>query len=103
MLTDGQFALLKKLLAAFQLGASARGFRDDDRLIAVALGKLGLARLHGSSWRVSFWSITEAGREFLAVPPMEVGVVEPAAKTDLIDEPRKCSDIVISPSSMPEQ
>ena len=64
VLTDRQLALLKKLEAAFELGASAREFRGRDKAAVRALGQFGLARSLGTSWR--FWSITDAGREFLA-------------------------------------
>ena len=70
VLTDEQLAVLKKLEAAFQLGASAREFRGRVRATVRALGKLGLAQSPGASWRLwrrsSFWSITDAGRAFLA-------------------------------------
>ena len=70
VLTDRQLALLKKLEAAFELGASAREFRGRDKAAVRALGQFGLARSLGTSWRFwgssSFWSITDAGREFLA-------------------------------------
>ena len=68
-LTDKQLALLKKLEAAFQLGASARAFKGKERATAHSLGKLGLAELHGTSWwfwrKSSFWSITDFGRSVL--------------------------------------
>ena len=67
VLSIEQLALLKKLEAAHQLGAQSREFKGTDRTIAESLGRLGLAERSRSSWKSSFWSITDAGREFLVI------------------------------------
>ena len=66
VLSTEQLVLLKKLEAAHQLGAQSREFKGTDRTIAESLGRLGFAECRGFGWVRSFWSITDAGREFLA-------------------------------------
>lgn len=58
---EAEIVLLRELAAAEARGAFAVACDGEQRSIAHALEKAGLAEWKGSSWGSQFWAITEAG------------------------------------------